>query len=64
MLNIINDINLIDPRTESHYRFHTQLDPSQYPQVHDFYEIVLVTYRNLNLQICGTVSPCSPEGWR
>ena len=62
MLNIINDINLIDPRTESHYRFHTQLDPSQYPQVHDFYEIVLVTYRNLNLQICGNRFTLQPGG--
>lgn len=54
MLHIINNIQLIDNQTETHYRFHTQLDLSQYPQVHDFYEIVLVTSGTLSLTLCKT----------
>lgn len=54
MLHVINNIKLIDSRTETHYRFHTKLDLDQYPQVHDFWEIVLVTYGTLYLTLCGT----------
>ena len=53
MVHIVNDIQLIDHRTEAHYRFHTQVDPSLYPQVHDFYEIVLVTGGLLQLTVSG-----------
>ena len=51
MLHVINNVRLIDARTEAHYRIHTQIDSSQYPQVHDFYEFVLVTSGTLTLQI-------------
>lgn len=62
MLHTINNVKLIDDRTESHYRFHTQLDLSQYPQVHDFYEIVLVTCGSLNLQLCENRFSLHPGG--
>lgn len=53
MLHIVNDAKLINHYTETHYRFYTQIDLSQYPQVHDFYEIVLVTDGVLKLTLCG-----------
>ena len=34
-----------------HYRFHQKIDPSQYPQVHDFYEIMLVTDGKMEMEI-------------
>ena len=37
MLYQVNATGTIDPRIEMHYRFHQKIDPSQYPQVHDFY---------------------------
>jgi AraC family cel operon transcriptional repressor len=43
-LKIINAYNTIDPETETHYAYYTTvLNTAQYPQVHDFYEIALVT---------------------
>lgn len=47
----ISQGHLFDNHTEVHYRFHTQLDLSQYPQVHDFYEIFFVTSGVLHLTI-------------
>jgi AraC family cel operon transcriptional repressor len=41
--NVINSLQFIDPETESHYAYHTLIDTGQYPQIHDFYEITLVT---------------------
>ena len=42
MLHTINAENVINLTTERHYAFCEQIDPKQYPQVHDFYEITLV----------------------
>ncbi|MDF1616853.1 helix-turn-helix transcriptional regulator [Petrocella sp. FN5] len=39
----INTKNVINMNSETHFAFHTQIDPSQYPQVHDFYELTLIT---------------------
>lgn len=39
----INTAGVIDSGRQMHYRFHHQTDPSIYPQVHDFYEITLIT---------------------
>ena len=43
MLYKVNAIGTIDPKSEMHYRFHQKIDSSIYPQVHDFYEISLIT---------------------
>ncbi len=42
MLHVINADTVINLATERHYAFCEQIDPKQYPQVHDFYEITLV----------------------
>ncbi|MDR2433609.1 MAG: AraC family ligand binding domain-containing protein [Treponema sp.] len=43
-VKVINAYNTIDPETESHYAYYTTVfNTAQYPQVHDFYEIDLVT---------------------
>jgi AraC family cel operon transcriptional repressor len=44
LLKVINAYNTIDPETETHYAYYTTVfNTAQYPQVHDFYEIDLVT---------------------
>ena len=43
MLHHVNAEGTIDPGRGMHYRFHRRVDPSIYPQVHDFYELTLVT---------------------
>ncbi|MDR2134790.1 MAG: AraC family transcriptional regulator [Treponema sp.] len=43
-VKVINAYNTIDPETETHYAYYTTVfNTAQYPQVHDFYEIDLVT---------------------
>jgi AraC family cel operon transcriptional repressor len=42
-VNMISAIQFIDPETENHYAYHTVIDTRQFPQIHDFYEITLVT---------------------
>lgn len=49
-MRYINAIETIDPISETHYQFHTQLDPEEYPQVHDFYELVLLTQGTILLE--------------
>ena len=61
MLHVINNVRLIDARTEAHYRIHTQIDSSQYPQVHDFYEFVLVTSGTLTSDRRETVCSSARE---
>lgn len=39
----INTKNVINMNSETHFAFHTQIDATQYPQVHDFYELTLIT---------------------
>lgn len=46
-MRIINAANVINMKSETHFAFHTQIDASQYPQVHDFYELTLITSGNL-----------------
>ena len=53
MLHFINDDHLFENNSETHYRYHTRLDLAQYPQVHNFYEIVAVTSGVLHMQLCG-----------
>jgi len=62
VLNTITQDHLFENGTEAHYRFHTQIDLSQYPQVHDFFEIVLVTSGVLHLKICGQRFALEPGG--
>jgi AraC family cel operon transcriptional repressor len=40
--------NVIDVESETHYAYHTWIDEAQYPQVHDFYELCLITQGKIN----------------
>lgn len=51
MLHKVNAVGTIDPKREMHYRFHQKIDLSIYPQVHDFYEITLITEGAMELEI-------------
>lgn len=53
MLKTVNALGLINTESETHYAFHSQIDPSIYPQVHDFYEISLVTSGVLSMNVNG-----------
>ena len=49
----INAGSVFVNRNESHYRFHNHIDAAQYPQVHDFYEFVLMTAGTMELIVEG-----------
>lgn len=51
MLYKVNAIGTIDPKSEMHYRFHQKIDSFIYPQVHDFYEISLITNGKMELEL-------------
>lgn len=53
MLHRINAEGTIDPDSEMHYRFHHKIDPAIYPQVHDFYELTLVTSGCMRITVNG-----------
>lgn len=53
MLHIMNADAWIDPRSEMRYQFHQTIDTGVYPQVHDFYELSLVTEGKLNMTVDG-----------
>lgn len=40
---------------EANYALRSTIDPSDYPQVHDFYEIVLITKGSLSVKINGNL---------
>jgi AraC family cel operon transcriptional repressor len=50
-LRVINELHTIDPETETHYAYHRVFDLKQYPQVHDFYEIALITSGTLRFTV-------------
>jgi AraC family cel operon transcriptional repressor len=52
-VQIINALNTIDLETETHYAYHQRIDTIQYPQVHDFYEIDLVTSGKMGFTVAG-----------
>lgn len=51
MLHQMKAVDTINPLSEMHYRFHQRIDPSIYPQVHDFYEFILVTSGAMLIEI-------------
>ena len=60
-INVINSLPFIDPETETHYAYHTVIDTKQYPQIHDFYEIDLVTKGSLRFSF-GDLVMDMPKG--
>ena len=59
-VQVINAAHTIDADTETHYVFHQEIIASRYPQVHDFYEFVLVTSGCLRLTLCEKRLELSP----
>ncbi len=53
MVHIVNYEGLINLQSEIHYRFRTQIEAGHFPQVHDFYEIMLVTDGEIRMNLCG-----------
>lgn len=53
MVHQVNAAGTIDPARGMHYRFHRRVDPSIYPQVHDFYEITLLTGGCMEVRVEG-----------
>ena len=53
MLHQVNAKGVIDPECQMHYRIHKRIDPSIYPQVHDFYELTLMVQGNMMLTVNG-----------
>lgn len=47
----VNAVTMIDPIREMHYAFHHKVDASMFPQVHDFFEISLVTKGAMEIEI-------------
>lgn len=47
----INSKDVFKEQNESHYAINTQIDSSQYPQIHDFHEFVLIISGKMNLGI-------------
>lgn len=51
MLYRVNEAETIDPTSQMHYRFHQKVNASIYPQVHDFYELTLMTFGQMNIEL-------------
>ncbi|MDR0719809.1 MAG: AraC family ligand binding domain-containing protein, partial [Treponema sp.] len=51
MLHVINMENVIDAESETHYAYHTRINEAQYPQVHDFYELCLITQGKIGFSL-------------
>lgn len=50
MLHCVNEAETINPKSQMHYRFHQSVDPSIYPQVHDFYELTLMISGEMGIE--------------
>ena len=48
MLHIINAQDVINMDSETHYACHSQIDDTQYPQIHDFYELSFIVSGSMN----------------
>ena len=55
MLHIINAEGTINNESETHYAVHDQIDSTQYPQVHDFYELTFIASGKLKYQLCRSL---------
>lgn len=53
MLYKVNMAETISPKRGMHYQFHQRIETRQYPQVHDFYEISLITEGAMEVEING-----------
>ena len=51
MVNQVMSDTVFANECETHYAFSSKIDPANYPQVHDFYEIILIIAGKLNVQV-------------
>lgn len=49
MLHTFNARELINLQSETNYAFHTSVAEDEFPQVHDFYELSLITAGKMQL---------------
>lgn len=54
MIKHIDTLNTIDLETETHYAMLFTIDPNEYPQVHDFYELILTLDGTMELEVNET----------
>ncbi len=54
ILKYINSKDNLDIESEMYYEFHESFDVESYPQVHDFYEILIIIDGILEFEICKT----------
>lgn len=60
LVHRLNATGLINPVSEMHYGFHQKIDPADYPQVHDFYELTLVTSGSIRTTVGGWTRALGP----
>ena len=51
MLHTFNELELIDLQSETNYAFHSSIAEHEFPQVHDFYELSLITAGRMDLTV-------------
>lgn len=54
MVKHIDTHTTIDQETEIHYSILTTIDATEYPQVHDFYELILILEGSMELEVNST----------
>ncbi len=61
MVHVINTFGTIDKETEMHHAVLTNINQRNYPQVHDFYEIVLIIEGEMVMEINQTSFTLEPD---
>ena len=60
MLHTFNARELINLQSETNYAFHTSVAEDEFPQVHDFYELSLITAGKMQLIVNQEVFLAEP----
>ncbi len=61
MVHVINTFGTIDKETEMHHAILTQVNPKNYPQVHDFYEIILIIDGQMSMEVNNQTFLLKPD---
>lgn len=51
MIHVMNEKDFLNSKSEMLYQFHQRIDETVYPQVHDFYELSLVTGGSMQMSV-------------
>lgn len=60
MLHTFNAHEMINLQSETNYAFHTSVAEDEFPQVHDFYELSLITAGKMQLIVNQEVFLAEP----